>query len=212
MKEDKINRVNAKRAYEAKRKHRIERFEILAKAYLSKASSLMDTDPITAAKHEEKAIYWEYRIKTMEDNKAIASSNPEVRDELNAKIAYLQNLAAQKKKMNAELRMGGHPVTFSESDFTNLRGKIQHCKRRLAKLSNIKKFQPFEVGDIRVAIKDGTRIEVALKRELTDIVREQLKTLGLKWSSYSKKWVRMYTGQDQKYFVELRKVLEKAKE
>jgi hypothetical protein len=72
-------------------------------------------------------------------------------------------------------------------------------------------FGPYAVGDITVEFIDG-QIQVAFGFKPSEEIRTKLKTspLAMKWSSYSKRWVRKHTASTAArwWAPELRKVLE----
>lgn len=111
---------------------------------------------------------------------------------------------------------------------TNANAEIRRLKKRRAELAIVQdssKFEPFEIhiGDggppelirtIYVELKDG-QVQVEFPFKPNEETRKALKTspLALKWSSYSKRWVRKHTASTavKWWREELIKVLKGAK-
>lgn len=189
-----------------------------------------------SVEHENAADYFERRVESIENNTSIASDDPDAKEKLESKIMALERHSDFMKAANQWFRKNGtldsFPITeearsdieqtmirmnrnipYESWEFTNLRGKIKAAKQRIAALSKANDFEAFEVNGIKVDIVGG-QIQVDFGFKPDEETRAKLKTfpLALKWSSYSKRWVRKFTGQGPGYFNELRKLLEKAKE
>lgn len=95
---------------------------------------------------------------------------------------------------------------------TNNTAEIRRLKGRLNELEQLAEgFAGFSVGDVLVELVEG-QIQVEFPDKPSDECRDKLKRspLALKWSSYSKRWVRKHTSTTQgRWFqTELRSVLE----
>lgn len=94
---------------------------------------------------------------------------------------------------------------------TSSSAEVRRLKSRLVELEKLNKgFESFEINDIKVELNDG-QIQVDFPSKPNEEIRSKLKRspLALKWSSYSKKWVRKYTSSiDSRFISELKKVLD----
>ena len=107
-------------------------------------------------------------------------------------------------------------VGIPDYRLTNMGAEIRRLKKRLDALSVIQsEFKPFEINEIKIDMVDG-QIQVEFPWKPCEETREKLKRspLALKWSSYSKKWVRKHTETtcSQYFQTELKKVLSEARE
>lgn len=103
---------------------------------------------------------------------------------------------------------------FESFELSNTSAEIRRLKGRLVELERINEgFEPFEINGISVELVDG-QIQVDFPGKPSDETRSKLKRspLALKWSSYSKRWVRKHTASTSgRYFTnELKAVLEAA--
>lgn len=103
---------------------------------------------------------------------------------------------------------------FERFELSNTSAEIRRLKGRLVELERISEgFDPFEINGIKVELIDG-QIQVDFPGKPSDETRSKLKRspLALKWSSYSKRWVRKHTASTSgRYFTnELKAVLEAA--
>lgn len=97
---------------------------------------------------------------------------------------------------------------------TNLGAEIRRLEKRLKSVAVIQSgFEPFQVGEIKVELVDG-QVQVEFPWKPNDATRDKLKRapLTLKWSSYSKRWVRKHTESTagQYFMQELKAALESA--
>lgn len=113
-------------------------------------------------------------------------------------------------ELMAENRFGG--IGFRSFELTNTNAEIRRLKKRLIELEKISDgFETFEVNNIYVELVDG-QIQVSMPNKPNKESRSLLKSYpaSLKWSSYSKKWVRKHTGSTgDNYRKALKNVLEK---
>lgn len=183
--------------------------------------------------HENKAAHFENRAAAIENNSSILSDDPEAKQKLQEKIEKIERTSAEMKRINAHYKAhgtfpddgdpalvklgqeniavwrGGRP--FPQYSFTNLRGQVKNARQRLANLNRVNSFEPFEINGIKVDVVEA-QIQVSFSYKPNEETRTKLKSLAMKWSSYSKKWVRKYTGQGSWFFDELKKVLENSAE
>lgn len=94
----------------------------------------------------------------------------------------------------------------------NNNANIRRIKKRIEELEahNSKEFEDFSVKNIDVVLRDN-QIQVHFPFKPNEEIRTKLKSspLALKWSRFSKAWVRKYTPSIGEYFItELKKVLE----
>lgn len=94
----------------------------------------------------------------------------------------------------------------------NNNANIRRIKKRIEELEahNSKEFEDFSVKNIDVVLRDN-QIQVHFPFKPNEEIRNKLKRspLALKWSRFSKAWVRKYTPSIGEYFItELKKVLE----
>ena len=94
---------------------------------------------------------------------------------------------------------------------TNQGAEIRRLKKRLVELERVSKgFEPFEINGVKVQLVDG-QVQVEFEGKPDQATRDKIKRhpISLKWSSYSKCWVRKYTGSVGNYFIcELKAALE----
>lgn len=93
---------------------------------------------------------------------------------------------------------------------TNSGAEIRRLKKRLIELEKVSQgFEPFTINEISVSLVDG-QVQIDFPKKPSEATRQVIKGYGMafKWSSYSKKWVRKYTGSmGQWFFQELKKNL-----
>lgn len=92
---------------------------------------------------------------------------------------------------------------------SNLGAEIRRLKKRVEAVAVVQEgFEGFTVGDISVTYEAG-QVQVEFPGKPSEASRKALKGLALKWSSYSKRWVRKHTASTGAYFrAELQRVLE----
>lgn len=95
---------------------------------------------------------------------------------------------------------------------TNNGAEIRRLKKRLVELERISEgFENFAVGLIEVELNDG-QIQIEFPKKPDEASRDRIKAAGIamKWSSYSKKWVRKHTAStnSSRFVNELKKALE----
>lgn len=86
-------------------------------------------------------------------------------------------------------------VGFASFSLTNLGAEIRRLKKRREGLVKVQNgFESFTVNGILVELVDG-QVQVDFGFKPDDATRDKLKRspLALKWSSYSKRWVRKHT-------------------
>jgi hypothetical protein len=272
-----LNTYEAKKAARIERlERRIERLEAFSKGkdlsmFGESRSGIPLGQPIIVGHHSErrhrrhleridrivragydaqaKAAQLKQRIFAINENKSIASDNPDASDLVTEKIKKLEARLEYVKRLNKVLskfetidealeklktQSDGDSVYLTVHlenqkhwyasrriglwyfNTTNLGAEIRRLKKRLDALSVIQsEFTPFEINGIKIDLVDG-QIQVEFPYKPNEATREKLKRspLALKWSSYSKKWVRKHTETTcgQYFQTELRKVLEVAAE
>lgn len=174
-------------------------------------------------KELDKASHFEKRAESVESSRAIFSDDPEAMDKLDSKVERLEAYREEIKRINTEFRANGGKlelITMNEAMrakclqnmqiwgggpfpayvLTNLGARIRTAKKRTDALSRAEDFQGFEVNEIRVELTEG-QIQVHFPYKPNENTRKKLKThpISLKWSSYSRAWVRKYTGQGAFY-------------
>jgi hypothetical protein len=195
-------------AYKKRQETKLARFKKLASKHEEQASILQGTDK--GIEHGNKAAYFVARVTKMQSNDQIASDDPNAKEKLLEKIADLEKSSKVKKLLNAKLRKASKPAKFHPYEFTNIRNMVRFCKQRLKALSNMDTFHPFSVNGINVVIEAG-QIQIDFGFKPNDETRMKLKLVSMKWSSYSKKWVRKYTGQNELFFEALKNIIKTAK-
>jgi hypothetical protein len=130
----------------------------------------------------------EARAEAAESRKAIDSDNPEAMRLLTEKLQKYEGM----KGIDASAERA-------------------RLRKRIAAQKIIDQgFEPFEINGVKVALFEG-QIQVDFPSKPSEEIRGMLKRspLALKWSSYSKKWVRKHTASTaSRYFQdELKRVL-----
>lgn len=197
----------------------------------------IDSNIGKSVEYTKKADYYESKVEAIESNTAIQSDDPDAIDKLENKVENLEKIRDEMKRVNAaykkakgdlskvemsesikervlkNLRIWGKSQPFPAYELTNLGARIRTAKKRTEVIAKAGDFKGFEVGGITVELNDG-QIQVAFPYKPNEETRTKLKTypISLKWSGYSKKWVRKYTGQGECYAEQLKKVLESAGE
>lgn len=122
----------------------------------------------------------------------IQVDNPDAKQLILDKIKGLEDLIKSTKDSG----------NYSSWQITNRQAEIRRLKKRLIELDRIEesRFEPFYVGLILVELKDG-QIQVEFQGRPSDEMISKLKSspLALKWSRYSKRWVRKHTGTTASY-------------
>lgn len=123
-------------------------------------------------------------------------------DDSNFLVSYLESRAHFYASKDTRL------LSFST---TNDNAEIRRLKKRLRDLGGMQGFKSFVINDIKVELLNG-QIQVDFPSKPSEEIRTKLKRspLALKWSNFSKKWVRKHTpATASDYFVcSLKKVLE----
>jgi hypothetical protein len=194
----------------------------------------IDSNIGKSVEYTKKADYYESKVEAIESNKAIQSDDPDAIDKLGLKVETLEKIREVMKKINAYYKKNkklpdditekmrreitwklanNYDQPYPVFELTNLSARIRTAKKRTEVIAKADDFKGFEVGGITVELNDG-QIQVAFPYKPNEETRTKLKTypISLKWSGYSKKWVRKYTGQGEYYAEQLKKVLESAGE
>ena len=158
----------------------------------SEARSRRDVDRIhsymsKSVELQKKAEYYENKVKSIENNHAISSDDPEAIQKLNDKLEGLykrrEDLKAQKK--------AGTPIESFQ--FSNLSGNIVTVKKRIAYLE-AQAARPeldIEINGTRLWIdKEENRLKIEFTRIPSEEIRSQLKSNGFRWSPTNKAWQR----------------------
>lgn len=127
----------------------------------------------------------ESRLESINDNNSIQVDNPDAKKLIQDKIDKLTKWRNDKKTSG----------NYESYELTNSGTEIRRLKKRLIELVKINQgFESFTVNNIKVELIDG-QIQVEFPDKPSDEIRLKLKTypLSLKWSSYSKRWVRKHT-------------------
>lgn len=185
-------------------------------------------------KEEGKAKHWERRVESIQSSRAIFSDDPDAMDKLGAKVERLEAWRDEIKRISAEYRKHGDLSQIEMSDLvrqkclenmriwgggpfpayvlSNLGAKIRTAKQRSEAISRAESFEPFEVNGVRVALNDG-QIQVVFPYKPDEATRSKLKRspIALKWSGYSKAWVRKYTGQGLYFTQALKAALDESR-
>lgn len=136
---------------------------------------------------QNKAEYYENKVRSIQNNHAISSDDPEAIQKLKAKLQELykcrEDLKAQKKE--------GTPVASYQ--FSNLSGNITTVKKRIAHLE-AQAARPeldIEINGTRLWIdKEENRLKIEFPGIPSEEIRSQLKTNGYRWSPTNKAWQR----------------------
>jgi hypothetical protein len=174
--------------------------------------SIMANDPLAQNKIAEKIKKLEKHRDFMKAaNKLIKKEDREALKAMFLKDGYSEEKAEKNTNdlftPNCFGRLG-----FESFSLTNTGAEIRRLQKRLTAQTRIETgFESFKIGEILVELVDG-QIQVEFQGKPSDECRASLKKspLVLKWSGYSKRWVRKYTDSIGKYFFnELKAVLEK---
>lgn len=147
----------------------------------------------------------EARLESIRSNRAIQVDNPNAKELILEKIAKLE-------KYRADLKAS---KKYESWQLTNSGAEIRRLKKRLVELENInnlnKVWANVKLENGVEIMLVGTQIQVFLPLIPSVEFRERLKRspLSLKWSRFSKAWVRKQTASTGPYFLkELRKTCE----
>ena len=136
---------------------------------------------------QKKAEYYENKVKSIENNHAISSDDPEAIQKLKAK---LEGLYKHREYLKAQKKAGTPIESFQ---FSNLSGNIATVKKRIAYLE-AQAARPeldIEINGTRLWIdKQENRLKIEFSGIPSEEIRSQLKSNGFRWSPTNKAWQR----------------------
>jgi len=142
---------------------------------------------------DEKAEYYERKVKSIESNNSISSDDPEAITKLKAKLAELEKNREETKEYNRQARKEGKE-TLPGWHFSNLSGRIRSVKQRIAHLEQLAKVKDSEeeVNDVTIKVNsEENRVQVFFPGIPSVETRTKLKRNGFRWSRYNGCWQRM---------------------
>lgn len=165
----------------------------------------------------EKAAY--YRQKALTESNNISSDDEEAINKLKAKLAKLEQLQAEMKRINSEYRKGGldgitglseetkeslkksmkicpwEKAPFPSWRLTNNNAEIRRVKQRIAELEKAKSTPAREAikghGFTVTESKEENRILFQFEEKPSAAVCQLMRKYGFKWSPTRLAWVRM---------------------
>lgn len=137
-----------------------------------------------AIKEEDKSIYYEEKIKLIEENKAIYNDDPNAIMKLKEKLEQLENERKQIKS-----------VEHASFELSNIGARIREIKKRIGRLEKLEeiefKDEEFCGGRI-IHNKEINRIQFIFEDTPSEYTRNILKKNGFHWSRKEMAWQRLF--------------------
>ena len=165
----------------------------------------------------EKADYYDEKVKTIENNSAISSDDPQAITKLKEKLTNLEKLQSFMKDSNKCIRMKNkeaflklvygteetwqklntpdylNRLGFPQFSLTNNAANIRRIKERIQQLEKLESMTTTEItiGDYRiVANAEANRVQIFFPEKPDETLRIQLKKNGFRWTPSEGSWQR----------------------
>lgn len=144
----------------------------------------MNTQFEKSIKADEKAKYYEEKITTIEENKAISSDDPKAIEKLEQKLQELEEYKIQVKKRE-----------HAPYELQNLNQEIRRIKKRIDEIKELEELDfkdiIFEGGKV-THNKNINRIQILFENKPNEDIRDILKSHSFKWARSQGAWQRQF--------------------
>lgn len=138
-----------------------------------------------AIEEDNKSKYYEEKIETVKNNKAIYNDDPNAIQKLKEKLEYLEN---QRNLIKAD-------PEHSSWQLQNIGATIRETKKRIMRLEKLEEMQfddiEFSGGKV-IRNKEINRIQILFDTKPDENIRNELKRKGFHWSSRESAWQREF--------------------
>lgn len=144
----------------------------------------MNTQFEKSIAEDEKSKYYEGKIATIEENKAISSDDPKAIEKLEQKLQELEEYKARVKKRE-----------HAPYELQNLNAEMRRIRARIKEL---KELEELDFADIPISNgkithnKEKNRIQFIFDDKPDEKIREILKYYGFKWARTEGAWQRLF--------------------
>lgn len=138
-----------------------------------------------AIEADNKSKYYEEKIETVKNNKAIYNDDPNAIQKLKEKLEYLEN---QRNLIKAD-------PEHSSWQLQNIGATIRETKKRIMRLEKLEEMQFDDIefaGGKVIRNKEINRIQILFDTKPDENIRNELKRKGFHWSSREGAWQREF--------------------